>query len=778
MRVPPPAFRSLALVSLLACVVVGSRRGLPAAPVVPLEHLHVLLVLDDNDPVLGPSIRKDRERVLALLASNLPAGAYTATVLEGNRATRGQVRNYLDRLHLGKDEGVLFYFSGQGGGKTSDRLSFVLSGDGGVKLPRSEVRQALQRTGAGLVVLWSDCGSNKRVGGQGSEVDPMPARTGAANGADTTLSLLLRSSRGVIDLTAASPGERAHGDEKNGGVFTRALCAVLSRPASSFPREGADEVGWADVIPEIKKRTAEGFDRLRKDSAGAILPGQTQVPWALAGADPPGAVRFVASETKTYAVVSLINKTKVDVEYEYRWKGDKQWNKATLVPDKGVPIFKVVPAGTREATLLAKFNTIINPATGRPFLHAISANIWTGPNEPKFEDGKLYPLNPGKGSDTEKKEPEKKEPEKKEPEKKDNNARPPVKVHLTKVTDRPGEDVVLKLEVEVETGVKPEVTVWMEDYRFPMEEQLTLDSMGRLVKEVVIKRSMLRAGTTQVRAVVETPTGDRLDAPVTINNPVGEVKSRLFGLCVGNNGYDRVRGKLAFGDLACAENDARTFAEYLKKQKEGKLYTDVEVKVLLGAEVKAVAILDYLEGLQKQVKPDDRLVLYLAGMADCGPSKEGQPLKGSWSLVCVDSNFARPDTLVAGKKLAAALAALPCQKLVIVDTACAGLLGPLLPEGKGMLFLGSCQAEQESYEPMDGKNSLFARVLFGALGLGAAGEKVPGPLVHIDDLAKTLTGKLPALVRSLDPAAHQEPVTRPEKDIPHTAVFVEGKRGK
>ena len=59
---------------------------------------------------------------------------------------------------------------------------------------------------------------------------------------------------------------------------------------------------------------------------------------------------------------------------------------------------------------------------------------------------------------------------------------------------------------------------------------------------------------TTVRVAIETKnregTQESVSDTKTLDTPAGEGKNKLYGLCVGNNSYGGVRGKLAFVDQA------------------------------------------------------------------------------------------------------------------------------------------------------------------------------------------------------------------------------------
>jgi WD40 repeat protein len=86
-----------------------------------------------------------------------------------------------------------------------------------------------------------------------------------------------------------------------------------------------------------------------------------------------------------------------------------------------------------------------------------------------------------------------------------------------------------------------------------------------------------------------------------------EVKPKLYVLAVGVSRYDNPRY-----NLGLAAKDARDFAAALQDQK-GKLYREVEIKLLTDKKANRDEVLEGLDWLQKQVTARDIGMLFLAG---------------------------------------------------------------------------------------------------------------------------------------------------------------------
>src|SRR5262245_58275497 len=104
-----------ALVALLAlAAVLGPAARADAAPLHPeIRKLHVLIVIDTYDSGakrLGMLL--DQDNMMALLRRTIPAERLSITNLEGRAVTRSNILGYYERLEVGPDEGLLFYYSG------------------------------------------------------------------------------------------------------------------------------------------------------------------------------------------------------------------------------------------------------------------------------------------------------------------------------------------------------------------------------------------------------------------------------------------------------------------------------------------------------------------------------------------------------------------------------------------------------------------------------------------------------------------------------------------
>ncbi len=226
-----------------------------------LRKLHVLVVADTAGD-LRESVSADRSRVHSLFDRNIPDQRLAISHLDGKQVTRAAVLAHVRKLKPGREDGVVFYFAGHGALDSKRGHYLQMQPAGGPPLLRSELRRALQDTGAGLVVLLTDCCSNKVdippvVGsppGKGKdkmEIKPL----------HPTIRQLFFLRRGVVDITGAQAGTASWGDDRDGGVFTRVLCRVLTDPAAGMDSNRDGRLTWDEAFLFLRLATSMEFRR-------------------------------------------------------------------------------------------------------------------------------------------------------------------------------------------------------------------------------------------------------------------------------------------------------------------------------------------------------------------------------------------------------------------------------------------------------------------------------------------------------------------------------------
>lgn len=294
-----------------------------------LKKLHVLLVFDTNDPKkkFNDSLRRDLRNLESLLKRAVPEGRFTKRVLQGSDVNKRTILGYFDKLTVGPEEGLLFYYCGHGGIDKKTRKPYfqIRSGD----VYRDEVLAAMKRKGGLLTVMLSDCCS--------SLVDrkvPAEVKLDTPRGIvlqDKVRSLFFQA-RGTIDITAAAADTPSWSDYQQGGVFTRTFCSLLlDHQFAALDKDGDGQITWPEFFPTLQAKTNTTFKawRQKMDPRGEFVTNKEQIPAAFlleqeAQAKAPAPAGVKVPLKKTYAMVGLKNSTAETFTYRLRWAG-KEW---------------------------------------------------------------------------------------------------------------------------------------------------------------------------------------------------------------------------------------------------------------------------------------------------------------------------------------------------------------------------------------------------------------------------------------------------------------------
>jgi WD40 repeat protein len=234
--------------------------------------------------------------------------------------------------------------------------------------------------------------------------------------------------------------------------------------------------------------------------------------------------------------------------------------------------------------------------------------------------------------------------------------------------------------------------------------------------------------------------------------------SSLYVLAVGINDYPDKRLK-----LDCAAPDAQSLRQTFVTN-SGKLFREVEVKLLLDRQATRANILDGLRWLAAKAKPGDVVVVFYAGHGDC-------KIEDQFYLLPVDANLRNlSGTGISGEALKRALADLPSTTMLVLDACYAGSFDGkkrkkrALPEQSdallreltydaGLVVMCGASKEQEAAEE-DG-HGFFTQALVE--GLSGKADMDKDGLIELNELDVYVTQR----VRKLS-AGDQEPtISRP-----------------
>jgi WD40 repeat protein len=351
------------------------------------------------------------------------------------------------------------------------------------------------------------------------------------------------------------------------------------------------------------------------------------------------------------------------------------------------------------------------------------------------------------------------------------------------------EDVSLNLTIrprnKLATQNLARVMLWINDYQYkswgPGASGFQADNSFEL-KDLAIPNNLLRHGENLIIVQGYNLAGGRGEAPpvrVVCRRPAPPPK--LFGLVVAIGDYRRseLRKKgspFVLGDLK-ADKDGEVMLEVWEQQKH-KLFKDSNVQALFNRDATPEAVLARLRAFQDQVKPDDRLVLFLGGhglsaevvkqlVADA--KKRKLPLKitdelspGTFAMLGPQFDLAKPnDTALTTQRVYDVIAKINCHKLILLDACHSGTIAvavnpirELTRDGVGPVIIAACQPGESAIEMEfnldDPAYGLFAQTLRRALAEDfALADKDGDGILTITELREYVRDQLPRLVERI-----------------------------
>jgi hypothetical protein len=273
---------------------------------------------------------------------------------------------------------------------------------------------------------------------------------------------------------------------------------------------------------------------------------------------------------------------------------------------------------------------------------------------------------------------------------------------------------------------------------------------------------------------VSTPSTVRVTwkGPVAAKGDIAPAQPKLYMLVVGVSKYDKSEYRLDF-----AAKDALDFANAMMLQK-GRLYRDVESKVLTDKDATRESILSGLKWLQTQVTGNDVGMLFLAGHGINDTDETFYYLP-----VNADVNKLK-STGVVFTDIRSTMANMQGRSLFFVDACHSGnvlggkrlaltdmnlMVNDMTSDENGVVVFSSSTRKQFSQESPDWNNGAFTKALVEGV-TGKADYKKDGRITY-----KELDVYLAARVTELT-AGGQTPVTQAPGGVPDfTVVMVHGK---
>ena len=319
------------LLLLLSCAALLG----PAAPA-EAQEVHALIIILGNDMNIRASVEKSEshlKELMGLVSAHCPVqltvlksedeltGSVTKMSIVAGEA-RGidkkdqglikgkHVSDWLNGLHPAAEDTVLIYYNGHGELRSFDNAHVLKFAESDV--PRDLLRTELEKKPGRLKMLITDTCS-KKADDTGEELVAQHLATIQGKGQRYTRNLFLEHT-GILDMTAASPGELAWGNNKVGGYFTASLIKSFR---GTSDKNSDDFLEWREVFPVCVSETEKLYEDtdftliqknlLKREGQTTQQPVAHSLPTRLASND-SGQPAVVVVEVETTATLNVTSK--------------------------------------------------------------------------------------------------------------------------------------------------------------------------------------------------------------------------------------------------------------------------------------------------------------------------------------------------------------------------------------------------------------------------------------------------------------------------------------
>lgn len=230
------------------------------------EKLNLVVVANTEDESIGRSCVRDKDRAVKTfseLAEFLQI-KFNSTVIYGKDYSKANVEKAIRELNPGKEDIVIFYYSGHGFSKAMDEShkypyldlrSNPHTQDWNVESINIEsIFNSIRSKGARLNLVLSDCCNNDPNSPNNVGVSIAHTRgSGLTWSLDNCRSLFLNPKPISILMTAADKGQEASGSNDDGGFFSNYFVSTLHDHFSKFK----SNVNWNEILEDAKIQTIQ-----------------------------------------------------------------------------------------------------------------------------------------------------------------------------------------------------------------------------------------------------------------------------------------------------------------------------------------------------------------------------------------------------------------------------------------------------------------------------------------------------------------------------------------
>jgi Caspase domain len=231
-------------------------------------RLNLILVANTEDKTIGKSSVIDRDATLKTFSeiAEFLEIQFNPVVISGKDFSKVNVENAINSLRPGKQDIVVFYYSGHGFNNLKENYvfpyldlrdkSFQMWG-GQYTMNIEAIYQKLKAKGARFNLVISDCCNNDPSQSSNMSSEGATTRTSSIGwNKDNCLALFMNPKPMSLLMTAATRGELSAGNPADGGIFTFNFRESLEKFLGPF----FNDVSWSTLVAIAKKRTIEKAD--------------------------------------------------------------------------------------------------------------------------------------------------------------------------------------------------------------------------------------------------------------------------------------------------------------------------------------------------------------------------------------------------------------------------------------------------------------------------------------------------------------------------------------
>jgi hypothetical protein len=218
------------------------------------QNLHFICIADTDDNKIGKSVKKDVNQMLDFVMSlasdiGMEDNLQPAIVMMGEECNKKNLLTTIEEFKCGKDDIVLFYYSGHGIRAYQDTSEFpqmCLGNSDQDYISLEYVKEKIERKGPGLSIILADCCNSYDSSVTPKEAVMITARARASDKSshDEGMRKLFLETRGSIIAASSRKGEVSWGNSYYGGLFTNGFLNEIDLYTSSGKAFDWQELMW------------------------------------------------------------------------------------------------------------------------------------------------------------------------------------------------------------------------------------------------------------------------------------------------------------------------------------------------------------------------------------------------------------------------------------------------------------------------------------------------------------------------------------------------------